>query len=99
MARLPAARSCLIRWTSSAGLKPRLRLSIPTASGRFASLRWTGASISRSDEHTSELQSLMRLSCAVYCLQNKSIKHAGQEAAILQVSNNDMKSEEQTYAL
>src|SRR3546814_7568407 len=30
---------------------------------------------SRSEEHTSELQSLMRLSYAVFCLKNKKKKH------------------------
>src|SRR3546814_4723225 len=29
----------------------------------------------RSEEHTSELQSLMRISYAVFCLQKKTIKH------------------------
>src|SRR3546814_6867744 len=29
----------------------------------------------RSEEHTSELQSLMRISYAVFCLKNKHIKH------------------------
>src|SRR3546814_3355709 len=29
----------------------------------------------RSEEHTSELQSLMRISYAVFCLKKKSIKH------------------------
>src|SRR3546814_7877824 len=29
----------------------------------------------RSEEHTSELQSLMRISYAVFCLKNKKIKH------------------------
>src|SRR3546814_7227050 len=35
--------------------------------------RWTGAAIAagRSEEHTSELQSLMRLSYAVFCLNKK----------------------------
>src|SRR3546814_5836323 len=31
----------------------------------------TGSFLARSEEHTSELQSLMRLSCAVFCLQHK----------------------------
>src|SRR3546814_3395087 len=31
-------------------------------------------SISRSEEHTSELQSLMRISYAVFCLKKKKIK-------------------------
>src|SRR3546814_3752867 len=32
----------------------------------------TGAGISRSEEHTSELQSLMRISYAVFCLKKKN---------------------------
>src|SRR3546814_3718614 len=35
-------------------------------------LVWTGAAI-RSEEHTSELQSLMRISYAVFCLKKKNI--------------------------
>src|SRR3546814_3966501 len=31
--------------------------------------------IKRSEEHTSELQSLMRISYAVFCLKKKNIKH------------------------
>src|SRR3546814_3965549 len=33
--------------------------------------RWTKAIDQRSEEHTSELQSLMRISYAVFCLQKK----------------------------
>src|SRR3546814_1429289 len=42
----------------------------PTRSSRrrAATLRWSGA---RSEEHTSELQSLMRISYAVFCLKTK----------------------------
>src|SRR3546814_2734094 len=32
-------------------------------------------SVKRSEEHTSELQSLMRNSYAVFCLQKKTLKH------------------------
>src|SRR3546814_3570061 len=32
------------------------------------------ASVSKSEEHTSELQSLMRISYAVFCLKKKTIK-------------------------
>src|SRR3546814_6045828 len=35
----------------------------------------TGSSASRSEEHTSELQSLMRKSYAVFCLTKKKTKH------------------------
>src|SRR3546814_2124618 len=33
------------------------------------------AAVSRSEEHTSELQSLMRISYAVFCLKKKNYKH------------------------
>src|SRR3546814_8352978 len=33
------------------------------------------ARLTRSEEHTSELQSLMRISYAVFCLKNKKKKH------------------------
>src|SRR3546814_9545520 len=33
--------------------------------------RWTGCDDHRSEEHTSELQSLMRISYAVFCLKKK----------------------------
>src|SRR3546814_6274302 len=32
---------------------------------------WTAAELERSEEHTSELQSLMRISYAVFCLKKK----------------------------
>src|SRR3546814_3227211 len=34
-----------------------------------------GRQMRRSEEHTSELQSLMRISYAVFCLKKKKIKH------------------------
>src|SRR3546814_8576785 len=39
---------------------------------RFVGRRVTGLRISRSEEHTSELQSLMRISYAVFCLKKKN---------------------------
>src|SRR3546814_4680603 len=38
--------------------------------------RTPSLSITRSEEHTSELQSLMRISYAVFCLKKKNIKIA-----------------------
>src|SRR3546814_5092550 len=38
-------------------------------------LAWVGAAAARSEEHTSELQSLMRISYAVFCLKKKKITH------------------------
>src|SRR3546814_1216413 len=37
--------------------------------------RYFGTDHGRSEEHTSELQSLMRISYAVFCLKKKSKKH------------------------
>src|SRR3546814_8959541 len=49
----------------------------PDGSGRLA-VRFISASVSashRSEEHTSELQSLMRISYAVFCLKKKKTYH------------------------
>src|SRR3546814_10008055 len=51
---------------------PRIVNMSPIALGRYSSLRsWLSQ---RSEEHTSELQSLMRISYAVFCLKKKN-KH------------------------
>src|SRR3546814_2120110 len=39
------------------------------------SLAWSVARPCRSEEHTSELQSLMRISYAVFCLKKTNIRH------------------------
>src|SRR3546814_3157763 len=49
----------------------RIKLIFPNAAGELASFE--GAD--RSEEHTSELQSLMRISYAVFCLQKKTSIH------------------------
>src|SRR3546814_1677666 len=41
----------------------------------------------RSEEHTSELQSLMRISYAVFCLKKKMIKNQTQHLIILQTQH------------
>src|SRR3546814_7253679 len=53
-------------------LRPRLdpALDAGAAGGRAARGRGTGA---RSEEHTSELQSLMRISYAVFCLKKTTL--------------------------
>src|SRR3546814_9711172 len=38
-----------------------------------------GATVARSEEHTSELQSLMRISYAVFCLKKKKQEHTYDE--------------------
>src|SRR3546814_2137785 len=39
---------------------------------RLVREHWTGHNVTRSEEHTSELQSLMRISYAVFCLKKKT---------------------------
>src|SRR3546814_8925184 len=50
---------------------PRIAAQAPTAT--IAS-RWSRPNSGRSEEHTSELQSLMRISYAVFCLKQKNNK-------------------------
>src|SRR3546814_9997943 len=57
----PAAESGPVTITT---LNPTIRLYPAKALGRMGDIR-------RSEEHTSELQSLMRLSYAVFCLKKK----------------------------
>src|SRR3546814_9244779 len=48
--------------------------SILVVDDQPANLRVVSALLSRSEEHTSELQSLMRISYAVFCLKKKKTK-------------------------
>src|SRR3546814_4901709 len=51
-------------------------LDVAAGTGALALLAArTGAQVLRSEEHTSELQSLMRISYAVFCLKNKKTTH------------------------
>src|SRR3546814_5291914 len=51
------------------------RLSEASAVPRFAAAAADFVSSGRSEEHTSELQSLMRISYAVFCLKKKKDKN------------------------
>src|SRR3546814_1557484 len=54
-------------------LDSRMRWSCLSSAARFgASLAICPSALMRSEEHTSELQSLMRISYAVFCLKNKN---------------------------
>src|SRR3546814_6014413 len=67
---LPADARCR-RMQPSGGLQPAVRK--PQRAGD-ASLRRHATRVVRSEEHTSELQSLMRISYAVFCLKkNKQL--------------------------
>src|SRR3546814_6848159 len=60
-------------WPASGGLK---RFHMPSAFARSFNSSIIGRVFHRSEEHTSELQSLMRTSYAVFCLKKKrNIKH------------------------
>src|SRR3546814_5121171 len=48
------------------------RVEIAEVDGVAADFRHIGKNIHRSEEHTSELQSLMRISYAVFCLKKKT---------------------------
>src|SRR3546814_9241325 len=43
---------------------------------RIVRMRQVGHGLGRSEEHTSELQSLMRISYAVFCLKKKKISYS-----------------------
>src|SRR3546814_1514638 len=86
----------LFRSLASSGQSRRQRLAFCGSaagerSGRSVALRLTTARTifrreqsrgcaQRSEEHTSELQSLMRISYAVFCLKKKTSKHTTQHS-------------------
>src|SRR3546814_1967144 len=51
--------------------------------------------ITRSEEHTSELQSLMRISYAVFCLKKKTITQT--HAAVDRIASDDISHTSTTY--
>src|SRR3546814_10295030 len=70
-----ATRPCARRWRGRRGAKRSFLILPPPASGRGAKHCSLQRHDVRSEEHTSELQSLMRLSYAVFCLKKKKQKH------------------------
>src|SRR3546814_1765879 len=85
--RLPKPTLLSSTWMNPPPSSPCLRLpplsatlsSSPTTSAGFRLSRSScREASSRSEEHTSELQSLMRISYAVFCLKQKTTKPAQQ---------------------
>src|SRR3546814_17899222 len=75
--RSPFFRLPLCTSTVATGPRPLSRLDSITTPDALPS--WTAlSSITRSEEHTSELQSLMRISYAVFCLKKKKKKRTEQ---------------------
>src|SRR3546814_7101830 len=62
----------VINMSSGSGLRgDNVRIAYGTSKGAIATMTQYIATQHRSEEHTSELQSLMRISYAVFCLKKK----------------------------
>src|SRR3546814_10341753 len=83
--RLLLARQRLHRLVGRFVGKAGYMLHGPGTSSHVRTPGVTASTLSRSEEHTSELQSLMRISYAVFCLKKKK-KH---KEHILQITQND----------
>src|SRR3546814_5839535 len=61
------------RWVDATALQPGMVMRVAAGERLAADGVMTGGAsrIDKSEEHTSELQSLMRISYAVFCLKNK----------------------------
>src|SRR3546814_1671194 len=66
-----------------------LRCAVGSAGGGGVSTRLCHQCFRRSEEHTSELQSLMRISYAVFCLKKKTLKN--------RLTNNNKYNRDQTH--
>src|SRR3546814_3042147 len=85
--------------------QPRQLTSAPASIDTVAAFRpWRdfrpSVARGRSEEHTSELQSLMRISYAVFCLKKKNYPHINREKAPIATSNQtyaDQKIDKYTY--
>src|SRR3546814_3142165 len=81
--RGPVSRNRFAPWPDATQSQPLVRPSFPVLGRarrriRAARIRRTAPQVgigARSEEHTSELQSLMRISYAVFCLKKKKIDH------------------------
>src|SRR3546814_1445709 len=79
---LPISSRCIPRASDPKATRSRSRsaratctMSPRAASPRTGSTSSVSVTVRRSEEHTSELQSLMRISYAVFCLKKKKIKN------------------------
>src|SRR3546814_3724938 len=70
--RGPGCSQCAIDQGTARQLRHRSRrASVPGPHATHPGQRLSAGVLARSEEHTSELQSLMRISYAVFCLKNK----------------------------
>src|SRR3546814_1831879 len=77
---LPTIACCFIAWATFSSCSSTMRRRLPRRSilrsplvGNMRGGRFRCVACRRSEEHTSELQSLMRISYAVFCLQKNII--------------------------
>src|SRR3546814_5904107 len=63
------------RWPMRVGVLLAREEALGVSDAREAQRRRTSVDMTRSEEHTSELQSLMRISYAVFCLKKKKKTH------------------------
>src|SRR3546814_2584258 len=71
-------RTRVVKQTSQAQHKGCIHPYVRAASKEWLACSYSFFRIIRSEEHTSELQSLMRISYAVFCLQKKKQSHSQQ---------------------
>src|SRR3546814_7699100 len=76
----------LSRWSALQRVMRTLPLTVPLDQYQLSS--GFGSRTDRSEEHTSELQSLMRISYAVFCLKKKNKHNIKQEASSEETSMN-----------
>src|SRR3546814_5042749 len=78
-----ASAAIWVQSCSTNGCEPRSLASIAILAARWKS--------GRSEEHTSELQSLMRISYAVFCLKKNRKESNTDKGAALNATDSDMK--------
>src|SRR3546814_6051106 len=83
----------------SAGRSPPPPPSPHKAAPRSAAPVRCGGAPGRSEEHTSELQSLMRISYAVFCLTKKNTKHATTQQTQYTYDKHTEETDSTTYQL
>src|SRR3546814_3898604 len=70
-----AADACARRRRRQGGIEAGKEEGLAKIARRYLEVAGRGRRVERSEEHTSELQSLMRISYAVFCLKKKKHKN------------------------
>src|SRR3546814_2155568 len=75
------------RYCPNAAPPPPTRYARTAPTSAWPGMATSTAASSRSEEHTSELQSLMRISYAVFCLKKKITQHNTQKSSQANTKN------------